>query len=213
MVYESLKPPSGNGKLLWHALGAKTIKLVHDAVAVPRINDNLDTLVMDAEVIERFMDDPESGAKEIEIKISARLRQNLGAPKFIELSERLEQLRMKHEQGVLASVDFLKSLLDLAHDIVQAEKVSPTVDQEVQGRAALTDLFESVKNRTTPVVVERIVGDIDEIVRKVRFPGWQHTEAGEREVRKALRKCLLKYQLHNEQDLFDRAYGYVAVYY
>lgn len=23
-VYESVKPPSGNGKLLWHALGAKT---------------------------------------------------------------------------------------------------------------------------------------------------------------------------------------------
>src|ERR1035437_985562 len=27
-VYESLKPPSGNGKLLWHALGAKTIDLI-----------------------------------------------------------------------------------------------------------------------------------------------------------------------------------------
>lgn len=27
-VYESVKPPSGNGKLLWHALGAKTIELV-----------------------------------------------------------------------------------------------------------------------------------------------------------------------------------------
>ena len=31
-VYESVKPPSGNGKLLWHALGAKTIELVHENV-------------------------------------------------------------------------------------------------------------------------------------------------------------------------------------
>jgi hypothetical protein len=33
-VYESLKPPSGNGKLLWHALDAKTIQLIHSNVTV-----------------------------------------------------------------------------------------------------------------------------------------------------------------------------------
>jgi type I restriction enzyme R subunit len=54
-----------------------------------------------------------------------------------------------------------------------------------------------------PAIVERIV----------RFPGWQQTLAGEREVKKALRKTLLKYQLHEDQDLFDRAYGYVREYY
>ena len=39
------------------------------------------------------------------------------------------------------------------------------------------------------------------------------TKAGEREVQKALRKILLKYKLHKEQDLFDRAYGYIKQYY
>jgi hypothetical protein len=52
--------------------------------------------------------------------------------------------------------------------------------------------------------IKRIVTDIDEIVRHVRFPGWQHTSAGEREVKKALRKTLLKYQLHQESELFER---------
>ena len=52
-----------------------------------------------------------------------------------------------------------------------------------------------------------------EIVRLVRFPGWQTTAAGEREVKKALRKSLLKYQLHQDVDLFDRAYGYIRQYY
>ena len=37
--------------------------------------------------------------------------------------------------------------------------------------------------------------------------------AGEREVQKALRKALLKYKLHTEQELFDRAYGYIRQYY
>jgi type I restriction enzyme R subunit len=31
-VYESVKPPSGNGELLWHALGAKTVDLINENV-------------------------------------------------------------------------------------------------------------------------------------------------------------------------------------
>lgn len=62
-------------------------------------------------------------------------------------------------------------------------------------------------------MVEPIVADIDGIVRLVRFPGWQQTTAGEREVKGALRKTLLKYQLHQDIELFDKAYGYVRQYY
>jgi type I restriction enzyme R subunit len=212
-VYESLKPPSGNGKLLWHALGAKTIKLIHENVTVVAVRDDLETLVMDADVIQGFLDDPENGAREVEIHIMARLRRNIQDPKFVALSERLEALRLKHEQGLFASLEFLKSLLELARDVVEAEKEVPEEVHENQGKAALTDLFESVRNESTPVIVERVVGDIDEIVRRVRFPGWQQTEAGERELRRALRRCLLKYKLHTDQDLFDRAYGYIVQYY
>ncbi|MCB9455146.1 MAG: hypothetical protein H6671_04055 [Anaerolineaceae bacterium] len=62
-------------------------------------------------------------------------------------------------------------------------------------------------------MVERIVMDIDEIVRIVRFPGWQNPNKGERKVKMALRKTLAKYQLHKDNELFDRAYGYIAEYY
>jgi type I restriction enzyme R subunit len=70
-----------------------------------------------------------------------------------------------------------------------------------------------VKNGKTPVVVERVVTDIDEIVRHVRFQGWQQTSAGERAVKQALRRTLLKYQLHQDDSLFEKAYGYVRQYY
>jgi type I restriction enzyme R subunit len=43
--------------------------------------------------------------------------------------------------------------------------------------------------------------------------GWQQTSAGEREVKKALRKTLLKYQLHQDDSLFEKAYGYIKQYY
>ncbi len=82
-----------------------------------------------------------------------------------------------------------------------------------RGKTALTELFEEVRNSDTPIMVERVVNDIDEIVRIVRFDGWQSTHAGEREVRNALRKTLFKCKLHQDQELFDRAYGYIRTYY
>lgn len=212
-VYDSLKPPSGNGKLLWHALGAKTIDLIHKHVTVQAVRDDLETLVMDAAVIEELLADPDRNIVEVEIKISGRLRKHGNDARFVALSERLENLRLKHEQGLLASLDFLKQLIDLAKDVVEAEREAPPEVHEDEARAALTELFEEVRTGDTPVIVERVVADIDEIVRQVRFPGWQQTEAGEREVKKALRRSLLKYKLHTDQDLFDRAYAYIVQYY
>lgn len=213
-VYESVKPPSGKGKLLWHALGAKTIDLIHSNVHLDAIRDDLDKLVMDADVLESIVQnkDPKK-TKEIEIKIVARLRKHGNNPVFKKLGERLEQLRQKHEQGLISSLEFLKMLLELAKDVVQAEKQTVPEQEQDKAKNALTELFTSIKNEKTPVMVERVVNDIDEIVRLVRFPGWQQTTAGEREVQKALRKTLLKYQLHREHELFKKAYGYIKQYY
>jgi type I restriction enzyme R subunit len=61
--------------------------------------------------------------------------------------------------------------------------------------------------------VERIVTDIDSIVRSISFPGWQTTASGEREVQQSLRRALLKYKLHKDQVLFDRAYEYIKEFY
>ena len=92
-VYESVKPPSGNGKLLWHALGAKTIELVHENVHLQTLRDDLDTLVMDADVLESLLESREPGkkSKEIEIKLIARLRKHKNNPIFIALGKRLEK--------------------------------------------------------------------------------------------------------------------------
>jgi len=101
----------------------------------------------------------------------------------------------------------------LARDVVDAEKEVPVENRVEEGKAALTELFSEVKNADTPIIVERVVSDIDEIVRSVRFDDWQQTDAGEREVQRALRRTLLKYKLHNEQNLFDQAYDYIRRYY
>jgi type I restriction enzyme, R subunit len=214
-VYDSVKPSGGGGRLLWHALGAKTIELIHRNIHIDTIRDDLETLVLDADLLEAVMGspDPDKKSKEIEIKVSRWLKKRLHDPRFKALGERLEDLKDRHERGLLTSVEFLKELLNLARDVVTADRNEPPVEREVEGKAALTELFQAAKTPETPIIVERVVGDIDEIVRYVRFDGWQDTHAGEREVKLALRKTLFKYRLHQDQDLFDKAYGYIREYY
>ena len=214
-VYESVQPPSGQGKLLWHALGAKTVELIHENVHIEVVRDDLDTLVVDADVLEDLLKDPdpEKKAKEVELKILRRLRSHGGEKEFIELGERLERVRERHEQGLLHSLEYLKALAELAEDVVRVERdVVPEEEQDL-GKSALTELFEGTKTPDTPVIVEQIVADIDSIVEKVRFPEWQHTDEGERTVKQALRRALLGYKLHRDQELFEKAYGYIKQYY
>ena len=180
-----------------------------------RVRDDLEEIVLDAELLEAVLGtpDPETKAKEIQIKVAERLRKHMNNPRFRKLSERLEALKERHEQGQLHSLEFLKALIDLATDVLQTEKDVPPEEDEDRGKAALSELFEEVRNEETPIVVERVVNDIDEIVRYVRIDGWQSTTAGERDVRKALRKTLFKYKLHQDTELFDKAYGYIKQYY
>jgi type I restriction enzyme R subunit len=213
-VYESVKPPSGNGRLLWHVLGAKTLDLIHEHIHVDAVRDDLETLVMDADFLEGLLagNDPQK-TREIEFQVIARIRRHGNHPRFIALGKRLEELKDRLEQGLLTSIEWLKQLLVIAREVLQAEReVDPEEDRR-SARAALTELFHEARTEATPAIIERIVNDIDEIVRLVRFPGWQTTSAGEREVKQALRRTLLKYQLHRDQELFDKAYGYIREYY
>ncbi|WP_420459090.1 type I restriction endonuclease subunit R [Neolewinella sp.] len=213
-VYESVKPSSDNiGKLLWFSLGAQTTQLIHDHVHVGEVHQ-LEEFVLDADVIDEIMNNPsERQRKELEKTLVSRFRKHEGIPVFKKLSERLEALRDRAEQGLIVSIEFVKELCKIAAETVQAER---DLAAEVQGKspkAALSELFLELKNEQTPAVVERVVNDIDEIVKIVRFPSWQTTTQGEREVQKALRKALLKYRLHTDQVLFERAYGYIKEYY
>jgi type I restriction enzyme R subunit len=198
------------GKLLWHSLGAKTIELIHKNVHVGKVADDLEEYILDADVIDDISKSGDS--KKLVNILKGRLRGH-GEPIFKELSERLEQLRDKAEKGLIKSIEFVKELCKLAKETVEAEKEKATKEEQQNAKAALTELFIETKTDQTPAVVERIVNDIDGIVKHVRFAGWQDSKEGERVVARSLRKALLKYQLHKDQALFDRAYAYIKEYY
>lgn len=214
-VYTSVKPPlDENGRLLWHALGAQTTKLIHEHIHATGITHDMDELVLDAKVIGDLMNkkDPKVAEKVVKILIN-RFRKHPGIPKFKALGERLEELRNKAEQGLISSVEFVKQLCELAKDTLRAEKEIQTVQEQKTAKTALTELFLEIKTDQTPAIVERIVNDIDAIVKNVRFDGWKSSVTGERLVQRALRRTLLKYKLHKDEELFHRAYEYIKEYY
>ena len=215
-VYESVKPTDGRGGLIWASLGAKTIELVHQNLTVGEADEDMDILAMDADLIDEFLEkqkDLKKTTKKVEINLVAKIMKHTKDPKFIKLGEKLETLREKHEQGLLTSIEFLKLLLELAKEAAQAEKEVVPEEEVDRGIATLTELFNGLKSRSTPVIVERIVADIDSIVKIVRFDGWQSTTAGKQEVKKALRSVVwIKYKI-KDKDVFDKAYNYIEQYY
>lgn len=109
--------------------------------------------------------------EKIEIRIHARLRKHFGNPKFTELGERLEKIKERHEQGFLNSLQFLKEILELAKEVLEAEKESDPQEERDRAKEALTDLFKDAKTKNTHIIVERIVADIDDIVKNFPLSG------------------------------------------
>lgn len=215
-LYESVKPTDNRGALLWAALGAKTLELVHNYIEVGDVHEDIDILTLDAALIDEFIQkqkDIKKTTMKVEIDLVARIQKHSHDPKFKKLGEKLEELRERHEQGLITSIEFLKLLLELAKEAAKAEKEVVPEEEIDRGKAALTELFNGLKNDKTPVIVERIVTDIDDIVKIVRFDGWQKTTTGKNEVKKALRSVIwIKYKI-KDKDMFDKAYSYIEQYY
>ena len=215
-VYESVKPTNGAGGLIWAALGAKTMEIVNANIDIGETHEDEEILSLDADLIDAFIEKhkgAKNAAKRVEIDLVAKIRQHTDDPKFVHLGDKLEKLREQHEQGLINSIEFLKMLLELAKEAAEAEKEVVPEEEVDKGKAALTELFNGVKNSATPIIVERIVTDIDDIVKIVRFDGWQNTTAGRQEVKKALRSVVwVKYKI-KDKEVFDKAYNYIEQYY
>ena len=221
-VYESIRPVDTTSNLIWTLLGPKTIELIHENVVSIDIGESIEDLVVsDTRLLEECIKDTNKRNRTI-IEIEKMLRLRLGNPKhtglkeFKKLSEKLKELQEKLRQKQIDSIQFLKDLLALAKETLETErKMEQPQDKRQQARAALTELFESIKTPKTPIVVENVVNDIDnnvvDIVR--RFSNAFKTVTGQNEVRKMLRTILwLKYKI-KDNEVFEKAYRYVEMYY
>jgi len=234
-VYASIAPSNAADMLLWQRLGTKTMALVHEHLTAVEIRgDSLDQVVLDAETLEYLKDNelvlipspeapaPPPEADEVLDRLEERIRRKTEGTDphrvWRSLAERLEELRAAKLADAEASVEFLKRIIELAKDLVRAERA----DEE--GRldeirvldprtGALTQIFREYAPETPPAIVEQVVEEVDELVAPVRGSGWQTSVPQDQEVRKQLRLILRKHSLPPTGDLFDRAYAYIREHY
>jgi type I restriction enzyme R subunit len=229
-VYASIAPNNAADLLLWQKLGAKTMEIVHAHLTGITIDaDKLDNVAMDAEVLEALRDNglfpepPKIGQpaptaievlQRLEERIQARIAGTNGLKIWKSLAERLELLRLSRISSAAESVEFLRHLLELAKDLLEAERADDegriheikVVDPR---KGALTQIFEEFKPHGVPLVIETVVERVDSLVQPVRGTGWQTSHPGDRTVRQELRLILKSSGLPPAGELFDRAYAYI----
>ena len=170
-VYESVRPSDITGRLVWHALGAKTLDLIneHVEVEIPQTTgDDRSRRPGHRRPHERQA--ARTTPEEIEKQITARIARHLNNPVFVELGNRLNELTRKvrrhpavqprlpprttpagpgHRRG--GEAGWRES-----HARNRARPPSPSCSKSLQGDG-------------TPIIVENIVNRIDEVVRARPF--------------------------------------------
>jgi type I restriction enzyme R subunit len=230
-IYDSIAPSKAADMLLWQRLGAKTMELVHEHLNRITIDsDQLEKIALDEGAIEAikeltlFPDSSQGGKKvltalEVLLRLEERIKRRFGdgpADKvWRSLSDRLEMLRLSRISSAEESVEFLKQLLKIAKDILEAEKADDEgriTDIKVVDprKGALTQIFEEFRPDGVPVVIENVVEQVDGLVSPVRGTGWQTSHPGDRHVRQELRLLLQNNGLPKSGELFDRAYAYIS---
>lgn len=231
-IYKSITPTNVADALLWQRLGAKTSELIAEHIGDVRVDaTGLETVAIDAEVFEAIRElfpeiapqprVPDGGPTVAEVldTIHERLRRKLEGPHahpvYVSLADRLDDLRRAKIASAEASVEFLKLLLEIARDFVEAEKAEAAGNLDAipvlpdPRKGALTQILAEYAPLDTPVIIESVVEDIDAIVRPVKGSGWQTSQPGDREVRRQLRACLNRHALPAIGELYDRAYAYI----
>jgi type I restriction enzyme, R subunit len=229
-IYASIAPNKAADLLLWQRLGAKTMEIVHQHLKDVTIDaSQLEKVAMDAGLLEALKDltlfpTPTPGdqrgptALEVMQRLEERIQKRFGDVQsdkvWRSLAERLEMLRLSRISGAAESVEFLKQLLALAKDLLEAERADDegrineikVVDPR---KGALTQIFQEFKPEEVPVIIETVVDKVDELVQPVRGTGWQTSHPGDRTVRLELRRILRDSGLPHQGELFDHAYDYI----
>jgi type I restriction enzyme R subunit len=232
-VYQSVQPAVNVNALLWHRLGQKTLELIATYVGEVEIKPaDVEEIAVDEGTVEKlrqlgFTFGPEPGkgpltAAQVLDSIAERLKAKLAGKNvpavYKSLAERLEALRRANVAGAQESVRFLQQILDAARAVVEAERAGAAGGLTLEDSSilpdanigALTQIFNEFKPDLTPAIIEKVVTEIDAIVKQVRFSGWQASQPGDKEVRRQIRMVLNANSLPATGPLFDRAYAYIA---
>lgn len=238
-VFDYISPTDKSQAILWEKYGAKTLALVHGHI------DNLTitpgrTVRLDAaglELVKKIAaqltipgttqdpKDPGEVYKQVLDSIENRLKHRIEGTQpgvYKSLADRIEKLRQRAITTVDDSIAFLEDCLNVARDVVAADRASETTatDSGSEGNDTGQPLYDpktgaltTIVRENTPEGLHKIVPDfvftVDSIVVEVAYTGWAENDKGDKAVKKEIRSSLKKYGLPVTGDLFDQVYAYV----
>lgn len=227
-LFEAVRPRSVSLDFVWEKFGAKTTALVHEHMSNVHVRAvTSKNVTLDGPGIQKVKEiaaalrmppppvDPKQAGdvlNEVLDSIEARLRRmnDESTPEYKSLAKRIENLRNTTIHNVEESLAFLEQALGIARDVVAAEKTSKGEEALVDlKRGALTQIVEENTPADLHKIVPDIVDRIDLIVVEVAYSGWSESDAGDKRVRRELRKVLKDFSLAGDRDLFEKTYAYV----
>ena len=216
-IYSSIGSSTGGNMRIWKKLGPKTEKLIQDNIDIT-LRDDSKILIMDEKLIRKIKEglEPHGPLKTIEIKITRRINSDPTNPDFIDIADKLEKLKERHNQRGITNYDLMIELLKLSNKAIEIEK-GIKQNKEEDKKNILTRIFE--KSKISSKEIEQTVEDIDEVVTKERFEGWQNTINGTKLIKQKLFQILYKHKLSDEElndesgTVFYEAYLYIREHY
>jgi type I restriction enzyme R subunit len=230
-VYQSVLPRDHSKAFLWEKYGAKTQALIHASMSNIRVRPKPGRAVtLDAAglaLVKRIAEqlrlanmptqsDKEPGDvfEQVLDNIENRLKRRVeGADEAVykSLAERIEKLRAQAVTNVEESLAFLEEALQIARDVVAADRAAEVGDIELYDpkTGALTQIVEENTPPGLHKIVPDIVHAIHRIVVEIAFAGWHDNSDGDKTVRQQLRLVLRDFSLPPTGQLFDKTYDYV----
>jgi type I restriction enzyme R subunit len=227
-VFDYIAPTDKSNALLWEKHGAKTLALIHghmENISVsPGRTVKLDAagLALVKKIAEQLAipgtdpidpKNPGDVYQQVLDSIEARLKRRLeggNSTVYKSLAERIEKLRQRAITTVDDSIQFLEDCLNVARDVVAADRAVEAGEPLVDPR---TGALTAIVRENSPEGLHKIVPDfvfaVDTIVVDVAYAGWKENDRGDRAVKKELRARLKKFGFPIDGDLFDKVYAYV----
>ena len=210
-IYSSIGNSTGGNMKLWKKLGPKTEKLIQDSIDVT-LRDDDKILVMGDELVRKIKEglEPHGPLKTVEIKITRRINREPTNPDFIDIAKKLEELKERHNQRAITNGELMVALLELSNKIIEIEKGIQQNKKENK-KNVLTRIFE--KSKISSKEIEETVAEIDGVVTKERFDGWQNTINGTKVIKQKLFQILYKHKIDGDEELLEKAYEYCREHY
>lgn len=226
-VFDYIAPTDKSNALLWEKHGVKTLALIHGHIenisVSPGRTVKLDAagLALVKKIAEQLAipgtgadpKDPGDIYQQVLDSIESRLKRRLeggNSAVYKSLADRIEKLRQRAITSVDDSIQFLEDCLNVARDVVAADRAAEAGEPLVDPR---TGALTVIVRENSPEGLHKIVPDfvfaVDTIVVDVAYAGWKENDKGDKAVKRELRARLNKFGFAREGELFDQVYAYV----